>query len=75
MKHEVHKGRVTTTAKSCAVIIPPEVRDQLRMLRGDLMLMSVWGDLLIMRRATRRTILPVEQIPAHVIPGEPVKET
>ncbi len=74
MEHDVHRGRVTKIGNSSAVIIPPEVRDRLRFLRGDLILMSVWGDLLIMRRATRKTILTVEQIPASVIPGEPIKE-
>ncbi len=75
MLHEVHKGRVIQTGASKAVIVPPQVWQKLALLRGDLMLMSVWGDLLIMRRATKRMILDVPQIPVSVIPGEPVKET
>lgn len=53
---------------SWGVILPPDVREALHLVPGDLMLMTLYGPLVIMRRATPEMIVEREQIPTDAPP-------
>lgn len=48
--------------------MPKEVREALMLKPDDLLLMSVYGSLLIMRRVERRDVADVDTLPPAAIP-------
>ncbi len=53
---------------SMGVLIPKDLREQLQLESGDLMLITRYGPLLIMRRATAATVFDKDTIPAAALP-------
>ncbi len=72
--YEVHAGRYHVFGNSKAITVPIGVREAMRLQPDDLLLMSVWGSLLIMRRVDKRDVVDVDSIPATVIPGGAVSQ-
>ncbi len=72
--YEVHAGRYHIFGNSKAITVPIGVREALRLQPDDLLLMSVWGSLLIMRRVDKRDVVDVDAIPAAAIPGSTLSQ-
>ncbi len=72
--YEVHAGRYHVFGGSKAITIPIGVREAMQLKNDDLMLMSVWGSLLIMRRVDKLDVVDVDSIPAKAIPGGAVSQ-
>ncbi len=50
------------------VLIPRDLREQLQLEVGDLMLITRYGPLLIMRKATPATVFEKDAIPTAALP-------
>ncbi len=72
-KYESYSGRYWKVGGTWGVVIPPHVRQALGLHPGDLMLMSVWGPLIIMRKAGRKLVFAGDSIPVSAIPGPKVE--
>jgi antitoxin component of MazEF toxin-antitoxin module len=75
MASNLFVGRMVKNGGSVCVNLPQEVRAQLRLLPGDLLLMRLLGPVLIMRRAEARMVIDQEQIPTDAIPPSKVGAT
>jgi antitoxin component of MazEF toxin-antitoxin module len=64
-----YASRYCKNGGSEAVIIPRDIRKQLQLTPGDMMLMVRYGPLLIMRKATPGLVFDRDALPAEAIPG------
>ncbi len=74
VSHEVHAGRYHRFGNSRAIILPKRVREALMLQPEDLMLMSVYGSLLIMRRVDKRDVVDVSTLPTEALPPGSVSQ-
>lgn len=71
---EVFSFRFWSFGHSKAIITPKEVRDRLGLVKGDLLLGSMYGPLLILRKVRKRDVVDMDSIPADAIPRDPVSQ-
>ncbi len=70
----MYAGRYHRFGGSRAVIINKELVEALMLKPDDLMLMSVYGSHLIMRRVDKRDVVDVDSIPTGALPGAAVSQ-
>jgi antitoxin component of MazEF toxin-antitoxin module len=65
---QCYASRYWKMGGSYGVILPPDVRKQLQLHPGDLVLMRLYGPLLILRRVTADMVVERDTIPTEALP-------
>lgn len=68
MPQQVFAARFYKNGGSWGVTLPRDVRERMALRPGDLIIMAMYGNVLVARRAARHMIVERDEIPAGAIP-------